>query len=474
MRAVPAVRITPTGITAMADAGRAMTRIRQLNASRHGMIISSVLVFVIMFLLNSMTPYLVDDYGYMFSFADGTRVRTLSGLVQSMVRHCFTVNGRVVAHTLEQVFLMMPKPVFNICNALMFLFVFYSAYRISNFGKGRNVFLFLAICMCYWVFVPVFGQVTLWQDGSLNYLWALGFCFLFLRPYLALYLNEDKGFFHIPRTWYSIALFILGAFLFGMYSEITSLTGILMAVGFLIACRFHRRSLRHWLWIPVLAAVIGFLCMILMPAEQMNKAGASSIHDLLGVIPKHTGELKAWLGSLWAVWGALIVFAGIYRLNPQRLLISVAFALGSLAAHYVMIAAVFQPYRCMCTTTVFLIISCFVLVAGLLDSPSHALCKAAIGVLSVCFLFSFVTGIFDIHAVYSRSKERDRSAAEQILEGKQEIVLDIIYGSTEYSGVRYLKDLDLENPDTWPNTGMAKYYGVARVIGHDPQNENAD
>ena len=90
-----------------------MTRIRQLNASRHGMIISSVLVFVIMFLLNSMTPYLVDDYGYMFSFADGTRVRTLSGLVQSMVRHCFTVNGRVVAHTLEQVFLMMPKPVFN-------------------------------------------------------------------------------------------------------------------------------------------------------------------------------------------------------------------------------------------------------------------------------------------------------------------------------------------------------------------------
>ena len=45
---------------------------------------------------------------------------------------------------------------------------------------------------------------------------------------------------------------------------------------------------------------------------------------------------------------------------------------------------------------------------------------------------------------------------------------------TEYSGVRYLKDLDLENPDTWPNTGMAKYYGVARVIGHDPQNENVE
>ena len=259
-----------------------------------------------------------------------------------------------------------------------------------------------------------------------------------------------------------------------MYSEITSLTGILLATGFLIAGLLRKKDRKNRLWLPIIIATAGYLCMILMPAEQMNKAGASSLHDLISVIPKHTEMLRGSLGLLWVMWGALIVLAAVYQLSRQQTVVSIGFALGSIAAHYVLIAAVFQPYRCMCTTSFLLIVACLVLTAGLFDSPAHAICKAVIGALTVCFLFSFVIGVFDIHAVYSRSRERDLSAAEQILQGKQEITLDIIYGSTEYSGVRYLKDLDLENPDTWPNTGMAKYYGVARVIGHDPQNENVE
>ena len=112
-----------------------MDRIKKLNSSRCGLLIAMTAVFIVMFVLNCMTPYLVDDYGYMYSYADGTRVRTISGLIQSMYQHCFKVNGRVVAHTLEQAFLMVPKAVFNLANALMFLFVIYSGYRICNYGK---------------------------------------------------------------------------------------------------------------------------------------------------------------------------------------------------------------------------------------------------------------------------------------------------------------------------------------------------
>ena len=451
-----------------------MDRVKSLNSSRSGLLFAMASVFLVMFVLNCMTPYLVDDYGYMYSYADGTRVRSISGLIQSMYQHCFKVNGRVVAHTLEQAFLMLPKAVFNLANALMFLFVIYSGYRISNYGKSTNTALFLAVYMLYWVFMPVFGQVTLWQDGSLNYLWALGFLFVFLRPYLALYLGEEGRFFRIPRTWYTEALFFVFAFLFGLYSEITSLAGILLATGFLIAAHTQKTDKKKRLWLPILIAIVGYLCMIYMPAEQMNKAGAATLHDMFRIIPKHTEMLRGSLGLLWAAWGALIVLAGIHALSCQRVLVSVAFALGSLVAHYVLIAAVFQPYRCMCTATFLLIIACLVLTAGLFATPSHAICKAAIGALTVCFLFSFVIGVFDIHAVYSRSRARDRSAAAQIAEGKQDITLDIIYGSTEYSGVHYLKDLDLEDPNSWPNRSMAKYYGATRVIGHDPQNENVE
>ena len=71
-----------------------MDRIKKLNSSRCGLLIAMTAVFIVMFVLNCMTPYLVDDYGYMYSYADGTRVRTISGLIQSMYQHCFKVNGR--------------------------------------------------------------------------------------------------------------------------------------------------------------------------------------------------------------------------------------------------------------------------------------------------------------------------------------------------------------------------------------------
>ena len=84
-------------------------RIRDWNASASSLRIAAGLCFLAALLLNAMTPYLSDDYYYMFSFATDERIRTLGDIVPSMVSHATFANGRLVSHSLEQVRNMCSK-----------------------------------------------------------------------------------------------------------------------------------------------------------------------------------------------------------------------------------------------------------------------------------------------------------------------------------------------------------------------------
>ena len=82
-------------------------------------------VFLFMTLLSFLTPMIADDYSYSFSFADYSRIESVGDIVGSMAAHRETINGRVIAHSMVQFFLMLPKAVFNISNGLAAsLFVF--------------------------------------------------------------------------------------------------------------------------------------------------------------------------------------------------------------------------------------------------------------------------------------------------------------------------------------------------------------
>lgn len=75
-------------------------------------------VFLTMTLLSFLTPMIADDYNYCFSFADGRRISSVGAIIESMIAHRSAVNGRIVAHSLVQLFLMLPKAVFNVANGL--------------------------------------------------------------------------------------------------------------------------------------------------------------------------------------------------------------------------------------------------------------------------------------------------------------------------------------------------------------------
>ena len=51
-----------------------------------------------------------DDFAYCFSWADWTRIRSVSQIIPSMAVHRSVTNGRVIVHGLVQLLLLLPRP----------------------------------------------------------------------------------------------------------------------------------------------------------------------------------------------------------------------------------------------------------------------------------------------------------------------------------------------------------------------------
>ena len=75
--------------------------------------------FCAVWTLTALTPLIADDYIYAFSYADGSRLNSLDGILLSLRHHSIFVNARVLSHFLVMSFLTLPKWVFNLCNALV-------------------------------------------------------------------------------------------------------------------------------------------------------------------------------------------------------------------------------------------------------------------------------------------------------------------------------------------------------------------
>lgn len=437
-----------------------MKKINKLNRSPAlvGAIVCGI--FAVMLILNFLTPYIADDFVYMFSFSTKERLQSLSDLIPSMYVHCLRMNGRVVSHTLEQLFMLMPKWVFNLCNGLVYSLFVYLLYRIANFSRRPNAFLLAAIAMGLWCFLPAFGQVALWQVGSVNYLWAVVFCLGFLLPYL---LRYCVGRNILNKTWQRIGFCAL-SILFGMYSEVSSFVGIYLGAALLVAGAVQKKqSMKTWLLWPIGMACVGYVIMLCIPAQIQAKTAEGLSLSLLA-----TNFIRASWMLVKYCWLPLIVLglsflAGIRkRISPERLILSVLFLTGALGANYMTMIAAYYPERCLCTTVTLLILAIGTLLAEF-DWNRALICGFV--VLTLLFAVRFTIGSMDIANCSRQFSERDAVIQQAKESGETDLVLDVVECQTMYSPFWDLRDLSDEDTATWPNSSMAKYYGVNSILG---------
>ena len=436
-----------------------MDTLSRINRSRAAATLVLAAVFLLLLFLNHETDLVADDYRYCFSYADDSRIVSVSQIIPSMAAHRLTMNGRVIAHALVQLFLLPPKPIFDAVNAAVFAALLLLIPRLCD-PSGPDVLLLLASFGCLWVMQPDFGQVFLWLDGSVNYLWCAVLCLLWLLPW-ARRLTEDRSPAKAVRVLYGPFSFAVGA-----YSENATVALVAMALCFLLLEVFEKkRRPELWALLSLAAMLLGFFYMMLAPAESVNKSAEMRL-DVLFANFLETARfyLRFWpLLLCFALFYALAVKNGVPR---DKRLLSPVLLFGSLAGHFVLTFAMYTAARSTYIGLILLICADGVLFAALLETERRAVPAALCAVCLAFTLYRVPVGVRDIvrtHALLQYNVELIRECAAN---GETVIQVPRPYPETSYPAYAGLPYLNVEDPGDWPNVYMAKYYGVEKIIGY--------
>lgn len=424
-------------------------------------------IFLLMLLLNMHTLYLADDYTYFFSFADGKPMESVLQIIPSMQAHAGISNGRLIAHSFVQFFAILPRWVFDIVNAGMFMAQIALLCYISGYGVKRNAFFSAVVFSAIWMYQPLFGQVNLWQDGSCNYLWGIVVCLLFLLPFIRMFCAESGEL--LSGGWKK-AGFLLLAFAAGAYYENTSAAAIFIAMLLTAMTAFFRkRNVSGYVFAAILCACMGYISIYMAPAQLENKAAEMSFYVLFQNLIRAV-EVYEEFGILLLAYAVMLILNISQRTDLKRNLLSLAFLAGSLAANFIMVFASYYKERTAASAVIFLVAADGIALYSLLENLRYrtaGVCIMAVALI-VC-IPDFLVGVADIRDNYVRMKNNEAYIYACKDQGKLDIELENVVGSTEQSPVFEIKYLDTESPDEWPNNDMARYYGLNSITAIQPK-----
>lgn len=435
-------------------------KLSRFSRSRVLLLLFCLGFFAMMLLCNHWTHLIADDYRYCFSYADDTRIESIAQIFPSMAAHRQSMNGRVVPHFLVQLFLMLPKGVFDLVNSLFFVLLVWLLHTLAV-GRGLpNPVLLTLLLFAFWAFQPDFGQVFLWLTGSVNYLWCGVFSLLWLLPLVRRFRDETE-----PGMATRI-LFVVFSFPVGAYSENGTVALVAAWLAFAAADFFFcRRRPALWLWLGLASMLGGFAYMMSAPAETVNKSAEMTLPVLLANFVE-TGRMYL------RFWPLLVSFAVFYALALYRKvdlktrLLSLVLLFGSLAGQFVLTFAMYCAGRSMHIALVLLLLSDAVLLARLYDLPGRNVLIAAL-LAGMCFMArSWFVGLPDIRDTHYLLQYNEDFIADCAARGEREVQLWRPYAKTSWSALEGLAYLNPEDPNDWPNVYMAKFYGVDKVIGY--------
>ncbi len=226
---------------------------------------------VVMYVMNTLTPFKEDDMAYSVIPSGSLRE-----FCSSLVDHFMTTNGRFADVVANLFCAVLGKPVFNVCNALVFGLM---AHLVALLSAGRRslmaLTLFLAVVgVCY----PVPGETMLWVAGSCNYLWAVT-ASLALIYYL---LNHKDG----PLGWGRAVLLLLGAFIAGNFNEATSF-GVF--AGLFLYYAFNRRKVDRRVVIAMVGYLLGVVMIVASPGawSRMAEESGEANSGFIGLLSSH-------------------------------------------------------------------------------------------------------------------------------------------------------------------------------------------
>lgn len=425
-----------------------------------------VCIFILLLVCNVLSLYIVDDYRYLFSFTDFERIESLPQILTSMRGHRYSMNGRLIAHSLVQFFGMLPMWLFDVVNSLVFVLQTALICKIARGTASRSNLLLIAVFCATWLFEPVFGQVNLWQDGACNYLWSIVLSFLFLWPFMNEFLYDKP-----IKTTAGKVCFLLLSFAAGGYSETVSAAAIFMAMLFVGLQMLCGKKKCKPIWaLSLVFAFLGYISIYTAPAQWREKSAEMSVAALLRNFANVAGMYWSLFSVCLCAFLILLVLNLADKTEKKRVLLALVFFAGSLAANFIMTFASYYTSRSAVGAFAFLLTADAILLQPLLQKNRYkVLLTGALAILMLATVPALVTGVQDIGATYQYMRENETYIYECRENGILDIEVPLFPVSTKYSEAYDAKYLDTEDPMTWPNDSMAKYYEVNSLIGVYPE-----
>lgn len=432
------------------------------------------------YILNYYTPLYADDYSYSVSFLTGKRIESIYQIIDSQIRHYEVINGRVVTHTLAQLFLFLDDKTFNIVNTLAFLFLLYLIY-FHAFGSFRDFSLisFSMIAMLLFLASPAFGQSFLWITGASNYMYGIFIILLFLIPYRIQIQNTSLSNKPLSQIIFAVVYPLFGI-IAGWTNENTSVAMITIIIGYIICFHLKRIKIHLWNFTGCIGGVIGCFFMLSAPGNSIrleSSGGFGSIIDWGKRIVFITCNMIINLQLLLLLF-VIIIAVYVYQhqdyfkiktwANSKTLInecgLALVYCLGFLASVYSMIVSPSFPERAWSGS----IILCLIALGNFSLLVDFSPIKCRLGkFIALFFVFivcasTYTNAYFELKNIHTAYCERISIIETAEQEGKREIYIPNIIGWSGYSCYGPEGDLDSDSSN-WPNTAIANYYGVDSI-----------
>ncbi|MBR0261205.1 MAG: hypothetical protein IJQ85_05355 [Selenomonadaceae bacterium] len=446
------------------------------------------------FVRTALCPLSHDDYGYAFIW-DGAhggnleamqfgspeiehrdRIESFSDIFKSLTSHYFDWGGRIFAHAFVQFFIWVGKPVFDIANTIIFVFLVLTIINLSN------TWLKISRAALLWIFFTMFFLMassmmsTLWLTGSCNYMWMTFFQLFFLTPYVKALRSHEAA-----NSAINVVLMIILGLFAGWSNEAGALATVCLTFFLLVMCKVQG-VFRPWMIAGFLAISVGCAFMLLAPGNfvRMEFAHPNFVYTKeLFMSHMSNGFLRVIAADLIALIPMFIYF--LRRKSAKITMAEILMLAFTATGFLVPIALMFSPEynsRISITSLSFILVASSSAILELerqnlkaaLNLPKKFLRGVSL-VLTVCFVSYFATLIYVDISIFNAARRQVRyiernATLDPIPMPKMQIRhrFEEIHGDrSAASELDYFAGIE-PKLNSCRNSCVAQYYGVKHVI----------
>lgn len=413
------------------------------------------LLFLLMFLMNALSPWIADDYFYAFSFATNEKLSSFWDIFPSLKAHASIMNGRYTPHFLVQLFTLLPWWVFDIANSFVFVLMIMGMHRLVCGARKYDIAMLCALIGAVFVLIPGFGSCFLWMAGSCNYLWCDVLLIWLLVPFADAILNRP----HEPSMAVQL-LMIPAALFFGNMSQNVSVSGVMLMVLAMLWIIYKHKKVYWWMICSALAALAGWVLCMIAPADiALIKYGTSGAGIILNNFQLAANMMVKYGTIPSIVLLAFSAFCWYDGTDRKQITIAIGFFLAAIACNYSMAFSWYYPDRAFTGTALMLICGCAFTLPKLFQPRLKMMLALSLGFMMVTTLLYALPDMYNCYAKYF---DREAQVEQALSNGETSITTFGIVSRSRFDCFHEIHDLSIKTDGT-SNVYYARYHGLDSV-----------